>query len=59
MDFNFELQMIRDHLDTIETKLKMARMNSAYNGNYGEYKNTDTNGNYTTDEWNAKIKEDR
>jgi len=59
MDFSYELQMIREHLDTIEAELKQARMMSAYNGNYSEYNNADTNGNYSVEDWNDKIKEDR
>ena len=61
-DIQIDLMAIREHLDIIEEKLKITRMNSAYNGNYGQYKNADTNGNYedmTVEEWNAKIKEDR
>ena len=57
-DIQIDLMAIREHLDAIEAKLKEARR-PGYNGNYGDYKNTDTNGNYTTDQWNDKIREDR
>jgi len=57
-DIQLDLIAIREHLDAIEAKLKATRR-PGYNGNYGAYRNTDTNGNYTTDEWNDKIKEDR
>lgn len=59
MDFQREIDAIRAHLDTIEAELKKARVVSAYNGNYSEYKNADTNGNYSVEAWNDKIKEDR
>ena len=58
-DIQIDLMAIREHLDIIEAKLKESQMRNAYSGNYGDYKNTDTNGNYTTEQWNAKIKEDR
>ncbi len=58
-DIQIDLMAIREHLNIIEAKLKEARTVGTYNGNYSAYRNTDTNGNYTTDEWNDKIKEDR
>lgn len=66
MDFQIELQAIRQHLDVIEAGLKAARkeqITGAYTGSSGNYRNVDTNGNYsedlTVEEWNAKIREDR
>lgn len=62
MDFQIELQAIRQHLDVIEAGLKKARkerITGSYTGSSGEYRNVDTNGNYTVEEWNAKIREDR
>ncbi len=59
-DIQIDLNSIREHLDAIEEKLKLARMRAAYNGSENTaFRNTDTNGNYTTEQWNDKIKEDR
>tara|TARA_R100001463_G_scaffold114319_1_gene169528 strand:- start:364 stop:546 length:183 start_codon:yes stop_codon:yes gene_type:complete len=58
-DIQIDLMAIREHLDIIEEKLKETRKRPGYTGNYTEFNNTDTNGNYTTEQWNDKIREDR
>ena len=59
MDFSEELKAIREHLDSIEAKIKEARGETARGYYNGGYNNAGANGNFTVEQWNERISRDR
>jgi len=52
-----QLKAIEHCLDKIRSELTRAS-EQGYSGNYSQYNNTDSNGNYSVNNWNEKIRKD-
>ena len=53
-----QLKNIEDCLDKIRSAINKSK-DRGFSGNYSQFNNTDTNGNYDVNAWNERIREDR
>ena len=53
-----QLKTIEHCLDKIRSELNR-KSDRGFSGNYSQFNNTDSNGNYDVNAWNERIREDR